>query len=873
MQLNRIKMLAWGICSLIFCWPLLAKQDALVIMGTTGSPSVTTDLTAAAKDIHDGLIQRGFAPDAVEILKAQTPDDKVTVDRILESLKKRQTLAATDEFWVILLGFSGRSEEGAPAFQVSGPRLTAANLKTALDSIPARQFVLVGTSDSGSFVPILLTKNRSVLAATREEGEIDLPRFPLSWAAALKENPRAGWKEIAARAAELTEKEYADNSLAESEHARLGDPESGAILEAPFGVDALAKPAVKPEPDGSMALIDASDIKVEIRKPNAEWEKQAATAETKKLIETARATPNPEGIASILLEQRLGYRVGEDRTAEDFVMQRIYIAKEDGVARWANFMLPQDPPAVSTKLIAARIIQPDGSSTVFNPAKMPPATDCTSGLCGALMMVFMPNAHAGCVIEIAYRTRHLLEASVPEFSEELPVQQDIPVMQTELQLQIPEKLGLHFKLRNSDQKPVENTVDGLKTLSWKLAEMPAYEALPYDPPARDIVTALDVTSLGSWDDFAAWYRRLTSGSDAPDPTVKAKAEELEAGATSRLDKIRKAYEFVSALRYVAIEFGINGIRPRTPAVVLQNRYGDCKDKANLLVALLADMDIDGRFCLLNRGSSTDVSFPSWQFNHAIAYVPKAPAAGQPDDLWLDTTDSTAPFPTLSPGDVGRSALVFDKDSAQFLPVAVAGKDVTNIEEHWHFITISTGAKCWSGQVEKSWTGMADYTVRSTLRGLSPLQRNFALASEWGKQLPNSDFTEFAASPVDDLTQPMQVKAAVSSAYPPTPAPGFDVASYFASRERNRSLLINNGQKLHLVQTLDFPDAPDAASLPNKSPLDLQTAGIHATIKWDHTGDHTWRRTAELTVDQPLVAQADYPGVRGMLLAWVGQLTH
>jgi hypothetical protein len=152
MQLNRIKMLAWGICSLIFCWPLLAKQDALVIMGTTGSPSVTTDLTAAAKDIHDGLIQRGFAPDAVEILKAQTPDDKVTVDRILESLKKRQTLAATDEFWVILLGFSGRSEEGAPAFQVSGPRLTAANLKTALDSIPARQFVLVGTSDSGSFV-------------------------------------------------------------------------------------------------------------------------------------------------------------------------------------------------------------------------------------------------------------------------------------------------------------------------------------------------------------------------------------------------------------------------------------------------------------------------------------------------------------------------------------------------------------------------------------------------------------------------------------------------------------------------------------------------------------------------------------------------
>ncbi len=377
-----------------------------------------------------------------------------------------------------------------------------------------------------------------------------------------------------------------------------------------------------------MALVNASDIKVEIRKPNAEWEKQAATAETKKLIAAAQAAPNPEGFASILLEQRLGYKVGEDRTAEDFVMQRIYIAKEDGVARWANFMLPQDPPAVTTKLVAARIIQPDGTSTVFNPAKMPPATDCTSGLCGALTMVFMPDTHAGCLIEIAYRTRHLLDASVPEFSEELPVQQDIPVLQTELQLQIPEKMGLHFKLRNSDQKPADTVADGMRTITWKLAELPAYEALPYDPPARDFVTTLDITSLASWDAFAAWYRRLTQGSDAQDPAVKAKAEDLAAGATSRLDKIRKAYEFVSALRYVAIEFGINGIRPRTPAIVLQNRYGDCKDKANLLIALLADMGIDGRFCLLNRGSSTDVTFPSWQFNHAIAYVPKA-AGGWP----------------------------------------------------------------------------------------------------------------------------------------------------------------------------------------------------------------------------------------------------
>ncbi len=172
------KFLTWGACWLISCLPVLASQNALIVVGTTGGPSVATDLTAAAQDIHDGLVQRGFAPEAIEVLRAQTPDDKVTSERIRQSLKKRQTLVTSDEFWLVLLGFSGRNEEGVPAFQVAGPRLSASELKVALDAIPAKQFVLVGTSDSGGFVPILLSKNRSVLAATREEGEIDLPRFP-----------------------------------------------------------------------------------------------------------------------------------------------------------------------------------------------------------------------------------------------------------------------------------------------------------------------------------------------------------------------------------------------------------------------------------------------------------------------------------------------------------------------------------------------------------------------------------------------------------------------------------------------------------------------------------------------------------------------
>jgi len=486
----------------------------------------------------------------------------------------------------------------------------------------------------------------------------------------------------------------------------------------------------------------------------------------------------------------------------------------------------------------------------------------------------MPDAHAGCLIEIAYRTRHLLDASLPEFTEELPVQVDIPALHTELQLQVPAQNQLHFKLRNNDQKPTDVTANGIRTISWKLDNLPAFEALPYDPPARDFVVALDISSLKSWDDFAIWYRRLARGSDIQDATVKAKADELAEGAKTRLDKIRRAYEFVSALRYVAIEFGVNGIRPRTPAVVLQNRYGDCKDKANLFIALLTNMGIDGQFVLLNRFSSTDIDFPSWQFNHAIAFVPKTPDAGQPDDLWLDTTDSTAPFPTLSPGDIGRNALVFDKDSAKFLAVTAPGKEVTEVKEDWKFQAID--GLTYRGTLQKSWSGLAEYDMRSAIRGRSPRQRDFILQTELTRQLPNADFTKLDLTPADDLSIPMRLDSEVNvPAFPlPSPRAGIDVASYFAAPERNRPLLINNGQKLHLSQTVEtafLHDGPHPVVHPGP-PFDQTVAGIHATIKLEQTAGGGWNRTAELTVDQPEVAAADYAAVRKMLRDWTDQLS-
>lgn len=847
-----------------------ASSRALIVIGTTGSVSVGQGLRQTATTIQQALEQRGFAPDAIEILASQEGGPKIGRDDVLARIKDAQKLSASDEYWVVLLGFSGETEDDAPAFQVSGPRLQAADLKTALDAVPARQFVFVGTSDAGAFVPILLGKAREVLSATAASGEIDLPRYPEQWATALKENPKATWKQLAARAADLTSKAYAQFGLAPGEHSRLGDPATGQVLEPPFGVDLAANDAPQaPSGGDSMELINVDDIKVDIHKPNSEWESQAATDETKRLIAEAAKVPNHGGFSAVMLEQRLGYHIGDDRTAESMLLQRVYIEREDAVARWANYELPQDPPAVTTKLIAARVIQPDGSATVFNPDKMPDATDCSSGLCGALSSVFIPGVHAGCLVEIAYKSDRLLDASDADYSEELPVQQDVPVMLTQLQLQIPTAGHLHFRLRNLDAPPAASESNGVRTITWKLHDLPAFESLPFDPPEHDLLSTLDVSSLDSWNQFAVWYRRLASGSDEQSDSVKTMAQQLASTATGRVDKIRKAFDFVSSLRYVAIEFGINGIRPRTPGAVLANRYGDCKDKANLLVALLTDMGVEAHFCLLNRGSSTDVSFPSWQFNHAIAYVPKDATDGQVGDLWLDTTDSTAPFPSLAPGDIGRKALVFSGDSADFKTVTAPGESGAEYAEQWQLR--ENGDNSWSGTLATQWGGLAEYSVRSAMRGLSPQQRDFALQSLLARQFPSADFHQLNLSPTDDLTIPLKLTGAVHLGGQAYPLSAFNSAQYFVASDRNRPLLMNDGQALHLTQTVDVvyqQHAPDPAPA-----FTAQAGGIQATAKWQRVDDHTLRRSAEITVTKPLVATADYSAVRDLLRRWDLYLAH
>jgi predicted DNA-binding protein (UPF0251 family) len=217
----------------------LHAPAALIVVGLIASDA-PEPIASLATRTKAALVARGFAPDEVKIIAGH-----VTRAQVLNQLRTLAQ-AAPPEFWLVLLGQSAQAQDGLPAFQVAGPRLTATDLKTALDGIAGRQFIFIGTGSAGGFLPALRAPDRTILAATHAEGEPDQPRFLPAWVKELTATPKAPFGELAARAALDVSETYRQGNLAQSEHAQLADPANGQILDAPFNPNspASAPPAV-----------------------------------------------------------------------------------------------------------------------------------------------------------------------------------------------------------------------------------------------------------------------------------------------------------------------------------------------------------------------------------------------------------------------------------------------------------------------------------------------------------------------------------------------------------------------------------------------------------------------------------------------------
>jgi hypothetical protein len=200
------------------------------------------------------------------------------------------------------------------------------------------------------------------------------------------------------------------------------------------------------------------------------------------------------------------------------------------------------------------------------------------------------------------------------------------------------------------------------------------------------------------------------------PEVRAEAADIVRGRTTRWDRVRAVAEFVQKnVSYLSVELdhdSMAGYRPHTPDETLRSRYGDCKDKAALTVALLRAAGDEARLVTVSYRNSKAV-LPAWpalgRFNHVIVALPAdadvpsswpvAEAGGLGRMVLFDPTDPSVPLGALPQGDQGGYGLVVAagqkslvklplEDSGQvaetravFATLAASGAVEARVEEH------------------------------------------------------------------------------------------------------------------------------------------------------------------------------------------------
>ena len=126
-----------------------------------------------------------------------------------------------------------------------------------------------------------------------------------------------------------------------------------------------------------------------------------------------------------------------------------------------------------------------------------------------------------------------------------------------------------------------------KTYTWERTNLKPIDVEPNMPQMSEVGLWMEVSSLDSWQDVAHWFSTLQAPQARATPAIKATVNSLIAGKTTDDDKARAIYDWVAnRTRYVGLEFGLSAFKPHSANEVHDKQYGDCKDKANLLITML-----------------------------------------------------------------------------------------------------------------------------------------------------------------------------------------------------------------------------------------------------------------------------------------------
>ncbi len=356
----------------------------------------------------------------------------------------------------------------------------------------------------------------------------------------------------------------------------------------------------------------------------------------------------------------------------------------------------------------------------------------------------------GDTLEYRTVTRVLTPLAAGNFWYEYTFPKGVAVNDDRLVLDLPKARDV--KLKTPTRKPEIQETGDRRIYTWVVKDIrPDHDKK--DDEDEETGPDVQLTTFTDWKQIAQWYAKLQGERMTVDDRVQKKADELTQGADTPLEKARRLYDFVARdVRYVSISFGIGRYQPHAASDVLQNGYGDCKDKHTLFSALLRAEGIQSYPVLIDSSRTLDPDVPSpAQFDHVIT------AARVGSGLtWLDTTPEVTPYGLILYQLRNKQAVLASTDSEGGLQRTPADSPVKSFM-HFALDGKFSDFGALDATLEVTAQGDRDWPMRASFRRYSPAQwKDFVkmLSAGWG--LPG-DVDNIQLDPIEDTSKPFHLK--------------------------------------------------------------------------------------------------------------------
>jgi hypothetical protein len=422
------------------------------------------------------------------------------------------------------------------------------------------------------------------------------------------------------------------------------------------------------------------------------WLKQAATA---------TLPTYDKKVHAVVLHEESRKTVDEDGRTTTVTYYAVRILAREGRDE-AVAQVAYNTDSEKVREMRAWLIRPTGEVKSYGKKEMVDVALAENDVYNearARLISAKDDADAGCVFgyEIAVEERTIFSQTSWSF------QEDIPVLLSRAIITMPS--GWRAESVTFNHKQIEPVINGT-TYTWELRNLPPIESEPAGPEVTNITPRIAINifpptgkttmlrTFATWKDVSVYASELSDPQATYNDAMAAKVLELTANAKSEFDRIRAIGRYAQNVNYISIQIGTGrggGHRPHAAVDVFNKNYGDCKDKANLMRAMLKALKIEAYPIVIFSGDPTYVreEWPSPnQFNHCIIGVKVSDETQSPTIinhhslgrlLIFDPTDEHTPVGDLPDYLQGSLALVAAGSAGDLVRMPVTPPDANKLE--------------------------------------------------------------------------------------------------------------------------------------------------------------------------------------------------